>query len=67
MTNLLQLTLFGSPEVRLHGQAVTGFRTSKAQALFYYLVANDTHRMIVRGYTCGKIVLQASRTGLYLH
>ena len=37
MPNQLQLTLFGSPEVRLHGQPVTGFRTSKAQALLYYL------------------------------
>ncbi len=37
MSNLLQLTLFGSPEVHHHGQAVTSFRSSKAQALLYYL------------------------------
>jgi len=37
MPNILQLTLFGSPEARRHGQPVTGFRTSKAQALLYYL------------------------------
>jgi len=37
MHDNLKLTLFGSPEVRLHGQPVTGFRSSKAQALLYYL------------------------------
>lgn len=37
MPNTLELTLFGSPEVRRHGQVVTGFRTSKAQALLYFL------------------------------
>ena len=37
MPNPLELTLFGSPEVRLHGQPVTGFRSSKAQALLYFL------------------------------
>jgi DNA-binding SARP family transcriptional activator len=37
MSDLLELTLFGSPEVRLHGHPVTGFRSSKAQALLYYL------------------------------
>lgn len=37
MTNLLHLILFGSPEVRHHGQPMTGFRSSKAQALLYYL------------------------------
>ena len=37
MGNELELTFFGSPEVRLHGLLVTGFRSSKAQALFYYL------------------------------
>lgn len=45
MTNLLQLTLFGSPEVHLHGQAVTGFRSSKAQALLYYLAATGRSHM----------------------
>jgi predicted ATPase/DNA-binding SARP family transcriptional activator len=37
MRDKLQLTLFGSPEVRCHGQVVTGFRSSKAQALLYCL------------------------------
>jgi predicted ATPase/DNA-binding SARP family transcriptional activator len=37
MPNSLVLTLFGSPEVRNNGQLVTGFRSSKAQALLYYL------------------------------
>lgn len=33
----LELKLLGSPEVRLDGQAVTGFRSGKARALLYYL------------------------------
>jgi DNA-binding SARP family transcriptional activator len=37
MPNSLELTLFGSPEVRNNGHLVTSFRTSKAQALLYYL------------------------------
>lgn len=37
MLNSLDLTLFGSPEVRRCGQLVIGFRTGKAQALLYYL------------------------------
>jgi len=37
MSNSLELTLFGSPEVRTNGHLVTGFRSSKAQALLYYL------------------------------
>jgi DNA-binding SARP family transcriptional activator len=37
MDDELALTLFGSPDVRLHGLPVTGFRSSKAQALLYYL------------------------------
>lgn len=37
MPDSLELTLFGSPQVRRHGQVVTGFRSSKAQALLYYL------------------------------
>jgi DNA-binding SARP family transcriptional activator len=35
--NPLELTLFDTPTVRCHGQVVTGFRSSKAQALLYYL------------------------------
>ncbi|MBX2997892.1 MAG: hypothetical protein KF893_05230 [Caldilineaceae bacterium] len=37
MPDSLELTLFGSPQVRRHGQVVTGFRSGKAQALLYYL------------------------------
>lgn len=37
MATSLELTLFGSPEVRSNGQLVSGFRTGKAQALLYYL------------------------------
>ncbi len=37
MADLLELTLFGIPEVRINGDLVTGFRTSKACALLYYL------------------------------
>lgn len=37
MRDELALTLFGSPEVRLRGLPVTAFRSSKAQALLYYL------------------------------
>jgi predicted ATPase/DNA-binding SARP family transcriptional activator len=37
MRDELELTLFGSPEVRLHRLPVTGFRSSKAQALLYFL------------------------------
>jgi hypothetical protein len=37
MFNSLELMLFGSPEVWTNSQLVTGFRTSKAQALLYYL------------------------------
>ncbi len=33
----LELTLFGSPEVRVNGKLISGFRSSKAQALLYYL------------------------------
>lgn len=45
MPNPLQLILFGSPEVRRHGQPVTGFRTSKAQALLYYLAVTGRSHM----------------------
>jgi predicted ATPase/DNA-binding SARP family transcriptional activator len=41
MRDELELTLFGSPEVRLHGLPVTGFRSSKAQALLYYLAVTS--------------------------
>jgi predicted ATPase/DNA-binding SARP family transcriptional activator len=37
MSTQLELTLFGSPEIRLHGRPVSGFRSSKVQALLFYL------------------------------
>lgn len=37
MVNQLNIVLLGTPEVRLHGKLVTGFVTSKAEALFYFL------------------------------
>lgn len=43
MYDQLALTLFGSPEVRRHGQRVTGFRTSKAQALTAWRLAQKRH------------------------
>src|SRR5262245_19867483 len=39
MDERLELTLFGSPEVRLAGTPLTGFRSTKARALLYYLAA----------------------------
>ena len=44
---MLELTLLGSPEVQLHGNTVTGFRSSKAQALLYYLAV--ARRPVQRG------------------
>jgi hypothetical protein len=35
----LQITLLGSPGVALDGRPVTGFVSTKAQALVYYLAA----------------------------
>ncbi len=48
---MLEVTLLGSPEVRLHGQPVTGFRSSKAQALFFYLAL--ARRPVQRGTLVG--------------
>lgn len=66
MPNPLQLTLFGSPEVRLHGQPVTGFRTSKAQALLYYLaVTGRPHtRATLAGLLWGDQPEDAARASL---
>lgn len=44
MTRKLELTLLGQAEVRLAGEPVTGFYSSKAQALLFYLaVTGQTH------------------------
>ena len=40
MPGILELTLFGSPQVRHYGQVVNGFRSSKAQALLFFLAAS---------------------------
>ncbi|MCE7985949.1 MAG: hypothetical protein DYG89_32630 [Caldilinea sp. CFX5] len=66
MTNVLQLTLFGSPAVHYHGQPVTGFRSSKAQALLYYLaVTGRPHtRPTLAGLFWGDQPEAAARTSL---
>ncbi|MEZ4731002.1 MAG: BTAD domain-containing putative transcriptional regulator [Caldilineaceae bacterium] len=66
MPNPLQLTLFGSPEVRFNGQTVTGFRSSKAQALLYYLaVTGRPHtRPTLAGLFWGDQPEAAARTSL---
>ncbi|MEZ4860999.1 MAG: BTAD domain-containing putative transcriptional regulator [Caldilineaceae bacterium] len=66
MSHLLQLTLFGSPEIRLHGQPVIGFRSSKAQALLYYLaVSGRSHtRPTLAGLLWGEQPEDAARTSL---
>ncbi len=48
---MLEVTLLGSPEVHLHGQPVTGFRSSKAQALLFYLALS--RRPVQRGMLVG--------------
>ncbi len=48
---MLELTLLGSPEVQLAGQPVTGFRSSKAQALLFYLAV--AQRPVQRGTLVG--------------
>ena len=64
--NPLELTLFGSPTVRRHGQVVTGFRSSKAQALLYYLaVTGRPHtRPTLAGLFWGDQPEAAARTSL---
>ncbi|MCB0065046.1 MAG: AAA family ATPase [Caldilineaceae bacterium] len=47
MADQLQLVLLGSPQVQLNSTPVTGFITSKAEALFYYLAATGrVHKRI---------------------
>jgi DNA-binding SARP family transcriptional activator len=66
MADLLQLTLFGSPEVRRHALLVTGFRSSKAQALLYYLAvtARPHTRPTLAGLFWGDQPEAAARTSL---
>src|SRR5262245_27884220 len=42
MTPLLSLRLLGKPEVKLDDKPVTGFISSKAQALLFYLAVTGT-------------------------
>lgn len=66
MPDMLQLILFGSPEVRRHDLLVTGFRSSKAQALLYYLaVTGRSHmRPTLAGLFWGDQPETAARTSL---
>src|SRR5262245_60871179 len=41
MNGQLEFTLLGSPDVRLGGEPLTGFRSAKAQALLYYLAVSE--------------------------
>ncbi|MEZ4861016.1 MAG: BTAD domain-containing putative transcriptional regulator [Caldilineaceae bacterium] len=62
----LELTLFGTPEIRWHGQIVTGFRSSKAQALLYYLAVTGRAqaRPTLAGLLWGDQPEAAARTSL---
>ena len=62
----VELTLFGSPELLHHGQVVTGFRSSKAQALLYYLaVTGRAHtRSALAGLLWGDQPETAARVSL---
>jgi len=66
MSDTLELTLFGSPTVRRHDQMITGFRSSKAQALLYYLaVTGRAHtRPTLAGLFWGDQPEVAARTSL---
>jgi DNA-binding SARP family transcriptional activator len=66
MPTLLELTLFGSPTAQYHSQPVTGFRSSKAQALLYYLaVTGRPHtRPTLAGLFWGDQPEAAARTSL---
>ncbi|MEZ4678472.1 MAG: BTAD domain-containing putative transcriptional regulator [Caldilineaceae bacterium] len=66
MANPLKVTLFGSPTLSIDGQRVTGFRSSKAQALLYYLaVTGRPHtRSMLAGLFWGDQPEAAARTSL---
>jgi DNA-binding SARP family transcriptional activator len=66
MHNQLEFTLFGSPEVRLNGERITGFRSGKAQALLYYLaVTGRPHaRSMLAGLLWGDQPEAAARVSL---
>jgi predicted ATPase/DNA-binding SARP family transcriptional activator len=56
MAGRLELKLLGTPEVRLNGQLLTGFRSGKAEALLYYLgVTGQAHtRLALAGLLWGQ-------------
>ena len=62
----LELTLFGSPEVRVNGKLISGFRSTKAQALFYYLaITSRAHtRATLAGLLWGDQPEEAARASL---
>jgi predicted ATPase/DNA-binding SARP family transcriptional activator len=66
MANPFALTLFGSPAVYIDDQRVTGFRSSKAQALLYYLVVTRRPhtRPTLAGLFWGDQPEDAARTSL---
>lgn len=63
---MLELTLFGSPQVRLNGTTIRGFRTGKAQALLYYLAvtARPHARATLAGLLWGDQPEAAARASL---
>jgi DNA-binding SARP family transcriptional activator len=58
--------LLGSPEVRLDGKLVTGFHSSKAQALLYYLAvtARSHTRLSLAGLLWGDLSDTQARLSL---
>ncbi len=62
----LELILFGSPEVRVNGKLISGFRSTKAQALFYYLaITGRAHtRATLAGLLWGDQPEDAARASL---
>jgi DNA-binding SARP family transcriptional activator len=66
MNERLEVALLGIPLVRLGGQPVTGFRSSKAEALLYYLaVTRRAHaRLALSGMFWGDSTEEQSRRSL---
>lgn len=62
----LSLTLLGSPQLELEGTPITGFRSTKSQALLYYLAATQrAHtRFALAGLFWGEYSDSQSRTNL---
>lgn len=61
-----KISLLGTPSIRLHDEEVRGFRSSKAQALLYYLVATDRahSRTTLAGLFWGDVAEQHARRSL---